>query len=74
MCVGTRDARTLSNKQQLAVLGKGPETVLDNEFELVYLTTDGLHVGTDGVVVLDGTLVDALNAVGDTTGLGEVVD
>ena len=67
-------ARTLSNKQQLAVFGKGPEAVLDNEFELVYLTTDGLHVGTDGVVVLDGTLVDALNAVGYATGLGEVID
>ena len=72
--MGARDARTLSYKQQFTVLGKGPEAVLDNELELVYLTTDGLHVGTDGVVVLDGTLVDALNAVGYATGLGEVID
>ena len=67
-------ARTLSYKQQLAVLGQGPEAVLDNEFELVYLTTDGLHVGTDGVVVLDGALVDVGDAVRHAAGLGELLD
>ena len=64
----------LPDKQQLAVLGQCPETVLDDEFELVDLAADGLHGGTDGVVVLDGALVDVVDAVGDAAGIGELLN
>ena len=64
----------LSDEQELAVLGKRPEGIVDDEFELVDLTTDDVEHRGDGVVIGDGFRVLVLYLVGHLTCCHEFLD
>ena len=64
----------LSDEQQLAVLGQGPEAVVDNELELVDLTTDDVEIGGYGVVVGDSLRVLVFYLVGNLAGCYQLLN
>ena len=61
----------LSDEQQFAVLGQGPEAVIHDEFELVNLIANLVEHRSDSVVIGDCFLVLVRYLVGDFASLDE---
>ena len=43
--------RLLSDEQQFTILRQRPQTVVDDQFQLVDLIADGVELGFDSVVI-----------------------
>ena len=59
----------LSDEQQFPVLRQWPESVVDDQFQLVDLVTDLIELRLHLVVVGNGLVVLVLNLVGEFTGV-----
>ena len=66
-----RFMRTLSNKQHLAILGQGPQFIVNDKFQLVDMIANLLDKWSYGIVVGNGFLAYAFYLIGNTTGLDE---
>ena len=51
------------DEEHFAVLGEGPEFVIDDEFQVIDMITDLFDEGRYGVVIGDGPLAAVLDAI-----------
>ena len=58
-------------EEHFAVLGQGPELIVDDEFEVVDVVAYLLDEWCYGVVIGDGSFAAVLDAIGDSTGFDE---